>query len=86
MELAVDLAFGKVASQRRGSYPGWLVLDEALNGLGSVEKESCLEMLGEYASDRLVLVVDHDTTFQGLFAQTLHIEQSDGRASLRSSK
>ncbi len=86
VELAVDLAFGKVASQRRGSYPGWLVLDEALNGLGSVEKESCLEMLGEYASDRLVLVVDHDTTFQGLFAQTLHIEQSDGRASLRSSK
>jgi hypothetical protein len=82
VELAVDLAFGRVAAERRGSYPGWLILDEALNGLGSVEKGSCLEMLGEFAGDRLVLVVDHDTSFQGLFSRTLHVEQSDGRARL----
>jgi DNA repair exonuclease SbcCD ATPase subunit len=78
--LAVDLAVGEVVSQRRGSYPGWLILDESFDGLGGCAKESCIEMLKNYANDRLVLIVDHDASFQGLFNETIQVEQTDGRS------
>jgi DNA repair exonuclease SbcCD ATPase subunit len=84
VKLAVDLAVGEVIAKRRGSYPGWLVLDESFDGLGRVSKESCLEMLGSYAGDRLVLVIDHATEFQGLFNQTIDIVSSDGKSSVSS--
>jgi DNA repair exonuclease SbcCD ATPase subunit len=80
VELAVDLAVGDVVSRRRGSYPGFLLLDEALDGLGATEKESCLEMLRISAGDRLILVVDHDSAFQGLFDSIIEVEMSDGRS------
>lgn len=80
VELAIDLAFGDVVSRRRGSYPGWLILDETFHGLGGVAKESCLEILNNYSQDRLVLVVDHDPPFQGLFNSIVEIEQQDGQS------
>ena len=80
VNLAVDLGFGEVASNRRNGYPGWLELDEAFDGLGNVAKESCMEMLSNHASGRLVLVVDHNTSFQGLFHQIISLECVDGRS------
>jgi DNA repair exonuclease SbcCD ATPase subunit len=80
VELGVDLAVADVISRRRGSYPNFLILDECLDGLGGVAKESALQMLEEYAKDRLVLVVDHDSSFQGLFHNIIEIEQIDGKS------
>jgi hypothetical protein len=80
VELAVDLAVGDVVSRRRGSWPNWLVLDECFDGLGGPDKESCLEMLQNHSGDRLILVVDHDSSFQGLFNNTIEIEMTDGRS------
>jgi DNA repair exonuclease SbcCD ATPase subunit len=82
VKLAVDLGVGEVAAKRRGSYPGWLVLDESFNGLGRVSKETCMEMLGAYAGDRLILCIDHSTEFTGLFSQVIHVESIDGRSRL----
>ncbi len=80
VKLAVDLGFGEVVAKRRGAYPGWLVLDESFNGLDRASKESSMEMLQVYAGDRLVLVVDHATEFQGLFSRIIEVEQVDGRS------
>jgi DNA repair exonuclease SbcCD ATPase subunit len=80
IHLAVDLAIGEVVSNRRGSYPGFLILDEALDGLGGVAKESCLEMLKTHCKDRLILIVDHDTSFQGLFDTIIEVEMDDGQS------
>lgn len=80
IKLAVDLAVGEVVAKRRGSYPGWLVLDESFNGLGRVSKETCMEMLSSYAGDRLVLVIDHATEFQSLFQQVVQVESVDGKS------
>lgn len=79
VQLAVDLGIGEVAAKRCGAFPGWLVLDESFDGLGKVSKESCMEMLQAYAADRLVLVVDHSSEFQGLFQQTVELRAKDGR-------
>jgi DNA repair exonuclease SbcCD ATPase subunit len=78
--LAVDLAIGEVVSRRRGSFPGFLSLDEALDGIGDVAKESALEMLKSYCNNRLVLVVDHDASFAGLFDTIIEVEMNDGRS------
>jgi DNA repair exonuclease SbcCD ATPase subunit len=78
IELAVDLALGAVISRRTGLCPGWLILDESFDGLGAVEKESALEILQRYAAERLVLVIDHTSEFQGAFAQSVTVEYSEG--------
>jgi DNA repair exonuclease SbcCD ATPase subunit len=78
IELAVDLAVGHVISRRTGVCPGWLILDESFDGLGPVEKETCLEILTKYSQDRLVIVVDHATEMQGLFTKKLQVKYKNG--------
>ena len=84
VELAVDLGVADVVARRRGTYPGFLILDEVFEGLGGVSKEAAMQMLEIYSKDRLVLIVDHSSEFQGLFQQIIDIEQNDGRSSIRS--
>lgn len=86
VELAVDLAVGAVISRRTGTWPGWLILDEAFEGLGPVEKESCMEILQQYAQDRMVLIVDHDSQFKQMFQKTLVIEYKNGYSTIQEQK
>jgi DNA repair exonuclease SbcCD ATPase subunit len=85
VELAVDLAVGAVISRRSGCCPGWLILDESFDGLGPVEKESCLEILQVYARDRLVIVVDHMSETQGLFTQKVVVDYEGSESTLAAS-
>jgi DNA repair exonuclease SbcCD ATPase subunit len=78
IDLAVDLAVGAVISRREGVTPGWLILDESFDGLGPVEKSTCMEILQRYAQERLVIVVDHSSETQGLFTQRIKVEYLDG--------
>ncbi len=78
IDLAVDLAVGAVISRREGVTPGWLILDESFDGLGPVEKATCMEILQTYAAKRLVIVVDHSSETQGLFTQRIKVEYLDG--------
>jgi DNA repair exonuclease SbcCD ATPase subunit len=83
VELAVDLGVAEVIARRRGTYPGFLILDEPFEGLGGISKEAAMQMLEAYSRDRLVLIVDHSSEFQGLFQQIIEIEQTDGRSGIR---
>lgn len=78
LELAVDLAVGKVVSERSGVCPGWLILDESFDGLDTVSKETCIEILQKFAHDRLVLVVDHASEMQGMFTNVITVTYKDG--------
>ncbi len=80
VRLAVDLGVGEVAAKRRGSYPGWLVIDEGFDGLGDISKESCMDTLAAYAGNRLILIIDHSSTLQGTFSQIIDIESLDERS------
>lgn len=82
VELAVDLAVSSVVSRRAGIVPGWLVLDEAFEGLDIVSKESGMTILSQYAQDRLVLVVDHATEFKEMFTQFVDVELRNGVSSI----
>lgn len=78
--LAIDLAVAEVLARRRGIYPGWLVLDEAFDGLGKVAKATCLEMLSLYAKNRVILVIDHGSELQSAFSQVIDIRARNGRS------
>lgn len=80
VRLAVDLGVGEVVAKRRGTYPGWLVLDESFDGLGAASKESCIDLLNGYAQDRLVLVIDHDVRFQSQFSRVIDVVSENGRS------
>jgi hypothetical protein len=82
VELAVDLAAGRVISQRSGVQPGWLVLDESFDGLDVVSKEACLEVLNRFAQDRLVLVADHMSETKGIFTQRITVTFSKGESTV----
>jgi DNA repair exonuclease SbcCD ATPase subunit len=84
INLAVDLAVARVISQRLGCNLNWIVLDEAFNGHDPVTKFSCLEMLKQYASDKLVIIVDHATEFKDMFAQTIKVVHQDGQSRIAS--
>lgn len=74
IELAVDLAVGDVISRRRGkALPGWLILDEAFNGLGHKSKETALEVLSGHSGDRLILVVDHTSETIGSYDKVIDV-------------
>jgi len=83
IDLAVDLAVANVVSRRTNSCPGWLILDESFEGLDSVSKETCVEMLAKHAGTRLILVVDHAGETGELFPQKLDIEFKNGKSRLR---
>jgi DNA repair exonuclease SbcCD ATPase subunit len=80
VELATDLAVGAVVSRRSGVCPGWLILDESFDGLDAVSKESCVEILQRYSKDRLVIVVDHASEFQGAFENIISITYENGES------
>jgi DNA repair exonuclease SbcCD ATPase subunit len=84
VELAVDLAVAEVVARRRGTYPGFLILDEPFEGLGGTSKEAALEMLRSYSEDKLILVVDHSSEIGASFSQVIEIVQEDGRSRISS--
>jgi DNA repair exonuclease SbcCD ATPase subunit len=83
IELAVDLAVGKIIAERTGVCPGWLILDESFDGLGPREKDTCLEMLQLYAADRLVIIVDHTSETQGFFTKHVTVQSQGGISTIR---
>lgn len=80
VELATDLAVGRVIATRTGSGIPFLLLDEALDGLGVVEKETALELIQNYAQDRLVIMTDHSSETKALFTKTINIEYLEGKS------
>lgn len=79
-DLAVDLGVAAVVESRLGSAPGWFCLDETFNGMPKPTKESALEILQQFAQDRLVLVIDHGSEMKEMFAKVLTVREVDGKS------
>lgn len=83
VKLVVDLALGDVVSKRKGIYPNWLILDEAFDGLGPVEKEGVFDILKAKSQEKLIFVVDHATEFKEQFDKFFVIEYDGKRSTLK---
>ena len=82
VELVVDLALMVVVQRRTSTLPGFLLLDEAFNGQGTVTKEAALEVLRQYAGDKLIVVVDHTSETKEFFSQVIEVVNEGGRSSI----
>ncbi len=82
VEGQVDLAVMAVVQRRTGTLPGFLFLDESFNGQGNVTKEATMEVLREYAQEKLVVVIDHNSEFKELFTQFIDVVYKDGRSEI----
>jgi len=80
VEGQVDLAVMAVVQRRTGSLPGFLFLDESFNGQGNVTKEATMEVLREYAQEKLVVVIDHNSEMKELFTQFIDVVYKDGKS------
>jgi DNA repair exonuclease SbcCD ATPase subunit len=79
LELCADLASAEAIKSRSGSLFNWICLDEAMDGLGSEEKQAALDMLKQRASG-LILIIDHSSEVKEIFTKVIEIEY-DGRES-----
>lgn len=79
-DLAVDLGVVGVIERRLGQVPGWLALDESFNGMPRSTKESAIEILQQFAQDRLVLVVDHGSEMKAHFNKVLTVKLENGKS------
>lgn len=80
IDLAMGLALHRVICHRLAVKPGWLILDEVFEGQDIVTKEACLEIIKEFAENKLVIVVDHASEFKEMFEQHLLVTSSQGRS------
>jgi DNA repair exonuclease SbcCD ATPase subunit len=78
-ELCIDLAIAETIRKRSGCRLGWIVLDEAMDGLDMTTKQSVLDMIASKVNGQ-VIVIDHATEVQEGFSKIIEI-QFDGRDS-----
>lgn len=83
VEQVVDLAVMAVVQRRTGALPGFLFLDESFNGQGAATKEAAMEVLREFAQDKLVLIIDHNSEFKEMFSQFIDVSYEDGKSSAK---
>lgn len=74
VDLAVDLlGMGEVAARRTGFDPGWLILDESFDGMGTNDREGCMSILRQYADKKLIMVVTHSAEFKEMFSKRIRV-------------
>lgn len=74
LSLSADLAMIEAIKRRTKVKPGWLALDEALDGMDVNSKESAIECIKKYAEGQLVLMVDHSTEIKESFNGIINVE------------
>lgn len=80
VEGQVDIAVMTVVQRRTGTMPGWLLLDESFNGQPNDTKEAAIEILKEYAEEKVVVVIDHNSEFKELFTRYIDVDFKEGRS------
>lgn len=73
IELAVDLAVIDVVESRAGKGANFFILDEPFNGLDSVCKESCLEVLKQYDTNKKIIMVDHSSELKEMVSDVITV-------------
>lgn len=73
IDLAVDLAVVDLIELRSGKGANFLVLDEPFDGLDSVCKERCLEMLKSIDTNKKILIVDHGSELKEMIEDTITV-------------
>lgn len=80
--LCTELAIRETIRNRSGSSLGWMVLDEAMDGLDNATKAFALELIKTKVRG-LVLLIDHATEIRDTFAQVIQVEYNGKDSNVR---
>lgn len=78
IELVIDLAVLRVVERRTGRTPGWLLQDEVIIGQGADTSVNAIEILKEFAEDKMVLVIDHSSEVKEHFQKVIDVRMENG--------
>lgn len=73
IELAVDLAVIDVIEAKTGKGANFFILDEPFNGLDSICKEACLEVLKQHDTNKKIIMVDHSSELKEMVSDVITI-------------
>lgn len=82
IDLAVDLALANIIQRRANSAPGFLILDEAWEGLDLPSRGNCLDLLSQNANERLFIVIDHASETGQRFSKVVDVNIQNGISSI----
>lgn len=84
VDLAIDLAVNSLIQERGNSSIDVLFLDETFGGFDSVGIEHALEMLRNFATDKKVLIVEHDSVAKEFITDKITVVRDGETSSIKS--
>jgi DNA repair exonuclease SbcCD ATPase subunit len=74
-DFAIDLAVGEMIENMTQKGVNFLVIDEGFDGLDSVSKIECLEILKSLNTDKKILMVDHSSEVKEMLCDTIVVKR-----------
>jgi DNA repair exonuclease SbcCD ATPase subunit len=75
LELCTDLAVSAIIKQRTGSKLGWIILDEAIEGLDIEIKQKAIEIIKQKVNG-VVIIIDHATEIKQCYDQIIEVSHN----------
>lgn len=76
IDLAVDLAVIDTIESKAGIGADFFVIDEPFDGLDSVCKENCLELLKQIDTNKRIVMVDHSSELKEMVSEVITVVKS----------
>lgn len=73
IELAVDLAVIEMIEHKAGKGADFFILDEPFDGLDSVCKEQCLDLLQLFDTNKKIIIVDHSSELKAMVNEIITV-------------
>lgn len=73
VELAVDLAVIEMIEHKTGKGADFFILDEPFDGLDSICKEQCLDLLQGLDTNKKIIMVDHSTELKAMVNEVITV-------------
>jgi DNA repair exonuclease SbcCD ATPase subunit len=72
-DFAIDLAVGEMIENMTQKGVNFLIIDEGFDGLDSISKIQCLEILKTLSTDKKILMVDHSSEVKEMVGDIIKV-------------
>lgn len=76
IDLAVDLAVIDIIESKTGKGADFFVIDEPFDGLDSICKENCLEIIKQVDTNKKIIMVDHSSELKEMVSDVITVIKS----------
>lgn len=84
IDLAIDLAVIDVIESKVSKGANFLFLDEPFDGLDSVSKENCLEILKQLDTNKKIIMIDHSSELKEMVSDVIMVVKNKEKSNIAS--